>query len=125
MINRFVGVGRITKDIEVKFTNSGVAVTQFTIAINRKYEKDETDFIPVVAWRGLAENCAKYVGRGSLVGVEGRLQVSTYEDKDGKTVWKTEVIADDVRFLDSKKQDSGDPFQGVGVPMSDDDLLPF
>jgi single-strand DNA-binding protein len=128
MLNRVVLIGRLTKDVEVRFTSSGTAVANFTVACNRKFN-DETDFIQVVVWRGLAENCHKYIGKGSLVALEGRLQVSNYEDQDGKKVWKTEVVAEDVRFLDSKKEqqeDQGDSFQVVGKPIDLDDLdLPF
>ena len=88
----------------------------------------ETDFIFISVWRGLAENCAKYTSKGSLVALEGRLQVSSYDNQEGRKVWTTEVVADNVRFLDSKKKEDngGDPFQQVGKPIIlDDDMLPF
>jgi single-strand DNA-binding protein len=132
MINRVVLVGRLTKDAELRFTASGIAVANFTVACDRRFNKDETDFIQVVVWRGLAENVANYTRKGSLVALEGRLQVSSYEKDDGQRVWKTEVVADDVRFLDSKKRDdseqtdNSDPFQSVGDPIDiDDGSLPF
>jgi single-strand DNA-binding protein len=131
MINSVTLVGRVCNDIEVRFTSSGVAVTNLTVACVRKYNKEETDFIKVVVWRDQAENCHKYIGKGSLIAIEGRLQVSSYENQDGNKVWKTEVVADDVRFLDFRSkdqhQDNGnDPLAAAGKPIDLDDLdLPF
>lgn len=126
MLNKVIQIGRLTKDADLKYTQSGTAVARFTLAVQRNYTNAqgeyEADFIQVVVWRGLAENVAKYTGRGSLVAIEGRLQTGSYE-KDGRTVWTTEVVADNVRFLDSKgKQQQqevtvDDPFQKVGKPI--------
>src|SRR5690606_20956353 len=131
-INSVVLVGRVCNDVQVRFTSSGVAVTNLTVACNRKYNKDETDFIKVVVWRDQAENCHKYIGKGSLIGIEGGLQVSSNEDQDGKTVWKTEVVADNVKFLDSKKREDNssttenDPFrQGNPIDLDQEMDLPF
>jgi single-strand DNA-binding protein len=107
MYNRTILIGRITKDLELRYSPNGIAVVRFTLAVNRRYTQNgeqEADFIPIVAWRGLAENCANYLRKGSLVGLEGRLQVRSYENQEGRTVWTTEVIADDVRFLEPKNR---------------------
>lgn len=100
MLNRVILIGRLTRDPELRYTPNGTAVATFTLAINRKFNKEETDFIDIVAWRGLAENCANYLGKGRMAAVEGRLQVRTYENKEGQKRKITEVVADDVRFLD-------------------------
>jgi single-strand DNA-binding protein len=77
-------------------------VCQFTLAINRKYNREQTDFIDIVVWRQAAENCAQYLSKGQLAAVEGRLQVRSYEGQDGQKRKVTEVIADDVRFLSKR-----------------------
>lgn len=100
MLNRVILIGRLTRDPELRYTPNGTAVCNFSLAINRKFNRDETDFIDIVVWRGLAENCANYLGKGRLAAVEGRLQVRTYETQEGQKRKVTEVIADDVRFLD-------------------------
>jgi single-strand DNA-binding protein len=99
LLNRVILIGRLTRDPELRYTTSGTAVAQFTLAVNRKFNKDETDFIDIVAWRGLAENCANYLNKGSLAAIEGRLQIRSYENKEGQKRKATEVIADDIRFL--------------------------
>jgi len=100
MLNRVILIGRLTRDPELKYTTNGTAVATFTLAINRRFNKEETDFIDVVTWKGLAENCANYLGKGRLAAVEGRLQVRSYETKEGQKRKVTEVVAEDVRFLD-------------------------
>jgi len=106
MLNCVVLIGRLTKDPELRYTPSGVAVASFTLAVDRSWlnqqGEKEADFIPIVVWRKQAENCANYIGKGSLVAVQGRIQVRTYEAKDGQRRWVTEVIADNVRFLDKR-----------------------
>jgi single-strand DNA-binding protein len=107
MLNHVTLIGRLTKDPDLRYTPSGTAVAKFTLAVDRPRRSDsekETDFIPVVAWGKTAENCANYIGKGSLVAVEGRIQVRTYEAKDGGRRWVTEVIAEQVRFLDRRGQ---------------------
>ncbi len=100
MLNRVVLIGRLTRDPELKYTPNGVAVCSFTLAIDRKFNKNETDFIDIVVWRGLAENCANYLNKGRLTAVEGRLQIRTYETQEGQKRKVAEVVADDVRFLE-------------------------
>jgi len=106
MLNRAILIGRLTKDPELRYTPNGVAVASFTLAVDRPFTNQqgerEADFIPVVVWRKQAENCANYIGKGSLVAVEGRIQVRTYDAKDGQRRWVTEVVADNVRFLDKR-----------------------
>jgi len=139
MLNRTILIGRLTKDPELRYTPAGVAVCQFTLAVDRPFTRDggerETDFIPIVTWRQLAETCANYLRKGRLTAVEGRIQIRNYENSEGRRVYITEVIADNVRFLESGRQESGqsesrssnhDPFPEDGKPIdiSSDDL-PF
>jgi single-strand DNA-binding protein len=100
MLNRIILIGRLTRDPELKYTPQGTAAATFTLAVGRKYNKDETDFIDVIVWRGQAENVAQYLSKGRLAAVEGRLQIRGYETKDGQKRRVAEVVADDVRFLE-------------------------
>ncbi|HDT6947537.1 TPA: single-stranded DNA-binding protein [Staphylococcus aureus] len=106
MLNRIVLVGRLTKDPELKTAQNGVNVATFTLAVNRTFtnaqgERD-ADFINVVVFKKQAENVEKYLSKGSLAGVDGRLQTRNYENKDGQRVFVTEVVADSVQFLEPK-----------------------
>lgn len=116
MINRVVLVGRLTKDPELRYTPSGAAVAKFTLAVNRTFSnaqgQKEADFINVVAWRKQAENTANFLSKGSLAGIEGRIQTGSYEGQDGKRVYTTEVVADSVQFLEPKKKDNNQSSQG-------------
>ena len=125
MLNRVVLVGRLTRDVEMKYLPNGTPVANFTLAVDRPFSnKDgdkETDFIPIVVWRKQAESCAKYIGKGSLVAVDGRMQTRNYE-KDGRRVYITEVVADSVRFLDSRKKQE----QPIGTEVEyDEGDIPF
>lgn len=106
MINRVVLVGRLTKDPDLRYTPSGAANCRFTLAVNRSFAnaagEKETDFIQVTVWRKAAENVANYLKKGSLAGVEGRIQTGSYEGQDGKRIYTTEVVADSVQFLEPK-----------------------
>lgn len=134
MINRVVLIGRLTRDPELRYTANGVAVANFTLAVDRPFTNQQgerdTDFIRIVTWRKLAEVCANNLGKGRLVGLEGRIQVSSYETPEGDKRQSFEVVADNVRFLDWPKDkqgtSSGDnfPFDGNGFEQGDDDL-PF
>lgn len=150
MMNRVVLVGRLTKDPDLRYTANGVAVASFTLAVNRNFSNQqgerETDFINCVVWRKPAENCANYLKKGSLAGIDGRIQTRNYEGQDGKRVFVTEVLAESVQFLDTKNRNEespsqpssssqnrtnnqnlndGAPFSGPGrIDISDDDL-PF
>jgi single-strand DNA-binding protein len=105
VLNRVILIGRLTRDPELRYTPAGVAVTQFTLAVDRPFSgqggQREADFIPVVTWRQLAETCANYLRKGRLAAVEGRIQVRNYDNNEGRRVYVTEVIADNVRFLES------------------------
>lgn len=106
MINRVVLVGRLTKDPELKYTQTGIAVTRFTLAVNRAFQsasgEREADFISCVAWRKQAENVANFLKKGSLVGLDGRIQTGSFEGTDGKRVYTTEIVADSVQFLEPR-----------------------
>ena len=101
-------VGRLTKDLELRYTPSGVATVRFTIAVNRTFTgqngEKEVDFINCVAWRKQAENLANFQKKGNLIGIIGRIQTGSYEGQDGKRVYTTDVIADSIQFLDKKEQ---------------------
>lgn len=106
MINRVVLVGRLTKDPEYRTTPSGVSVATFTLAVNRTFTnaqgEREADFINVVVFRRQAENVNNYLFKGSLAGVDGRIQSRSYENQEGRRIFVTEVVADSVQFLEPK-----------------------
>jgi single-strand DNA-binding protein len=106
MINNVVLVGRLTRDVDVRFTQSGVAVGSFSIAVERNFKnaqgERETDFINCVIWRKAAENFARFTRKGSLVGVEGSIQTRNYENNQGQRVYVTEVLVDNFSLLESK-----------------------
>ena len=108
MINNTVLTGRLVQDPELRYTGSGVAVISFRLAVNRNFTnangEREADFINSQAWRGTAEVIANNLNKGSLIGVEGRIQTRNYQDNDNKTVYITEVVVDNVTFLESKTQ---------------------
>lgn len=152
MLNRVVLVGRLTRDPDLRYTPNGIAVSNFTIACNRPFKtkdgEQEADFINGVVWRKAAESLAEYMKKGSMIGIDGRLQSRTYDDKDGKKVFVTEVLAESIQFLESRgqqnngqsqqpspydyqqtqqqQQQPSDPFADAGEPIdiSGDDL-PF
>lgn len=105
MINRAVLTGRLTKDAELRTTQSGLSVATFTLAVNRQYSKakGDADFINCVIWRKAAENFCNFTSKGSLVGIDGRIQTRSYDDKDGKRVYVTEIVVDSFSLLESKK----------------------
>ena len=147
-MNRAILIGRLTRDPELRTTsNTGVSVCTFTVAVDRRRSRDrekEADFIPVVVWREQAENCAKYLRKGSQVGVCGSIQTRSYDAQDGSKRYVTEVVADEVQFLTSRSE-SGEggsshyaptaprpqtqPQQRANVPAMDmeeiDEELPF
>ena len=143
MINNVTLVGRLTKDVELKYTPANQAVAQFTLAVNRTFKnangERESDFINCVIWRKSAENFANFVKKGALIGITGRIQTRNYENQQGQRVYITEVIAENFQMLESRNQQQGqqqgqvtqqqskqpDPFAG-GAPMDlNDDSLPF
>ncbi|WP_141430696.1 single-stranded DNA-binding protein [Bacillus sp. 03113] len=111
MMNRVVLVGRLTKDPDLRYTPSGVPVATFTLAVNRTFTNQqgekEADFINCVIWRRPAENVANFLKKGSLAGVDGRIQTRSYEGQDGKRVYVTEVVAESVQFLEPRNSSGG------------------
>ena len=120
-MNKVVLIGRLTKDPELRYTPGGVAVTSFFLAVNRSFTNSqgerEADFIPVVVWRVQAENCAKYLNKGRLVAVAGRIQTRSYNTPDGQRRYTWEVVADEVQFLDRGDGNTG----RISEPVSRDD----
>lgn len=133
MLNKIILMGRLTRDPELRRTQSGTAVASFTLAVDRDYKPQdgerETDFIDVVAWRGTGEFVSKYFTKGRMAVVEGRLQVRDWTDKDGNKRRSTEVVADNVYFGDSKRPESGTPAEPSGelqeLPDEEKGELPF
>ncbi|MEC5422097.1 single-stranded DNA-binding protein [Virgibacillus sp. C22-A2] len=130
MINAVTLVGRLTKDVDLRYTPNGKAVGNFTLAVNRPFKtngQQETDFINCTIWGKQAENLANFMKKGSQVGVTGRIQTRTYENSEGKTVFVTEVVADQAAFLESKKDNQS---SNQSIPASEgteiqDTELPF
>ena len=124
MLNRVILIGRLTADPEQRYTQNGTAVTNFRLAVDRPYTSQsgqrEADFIPVVVWDKQAETCANYLNKGRLVAVDGRLQVRSYDAQDGSRRWVTEVVAQDVRFLDWGRQSDQESDNPQGTDQSDD-----
>lgn len=109
MVNNVVLVGRLSKDVEVRKTQTGISVASFTVACDRRVSKDAqqqqtADFINCVAWRQSADFLAQYARKGAMVSVEGRIQTRTYDKQDGTKAYVTEVVCDDVHLLESKSQ---------------------
>lgn len=107
MINRVVLTGRLTRDLELRRTQSGTSVVSFTLAVDRNFKKEgqpEADFINCVAWNRQADTMAQYLHRGSLIGVDGRLQTRNYENQQGQRVYITEVLVESFTFLESRNQ---------------------
>ena len=107
-MNKVVLIGRLTKDPELRYTPSNVPTTTFSLAVNRNFTNQngvrEADFINIVVWRKQAETAKKYLSKGSLIAIEGRIQTRNYDGADGKKVYVTEVVADNYEFLESKGQ---------------------
>ena len=149
MINNVVLTGRLTKDVDLKYTQSGTAVGTFTLAVDRQFKnaqgEKETDFVNVVIWKKSAEALANYTRKGSLIGITGRIQTRNYENQQGNRVFVTEVVAEGFTFLESKnsqngqqdpsqrqdnfknyKQENKDPFLSSGQSIDiDESMLPF
>ena len=116
MINNVTLTGRITKDLEKKETGKGTSVVNFSLAVDRRFKDSngnrEADFIGIQAWGMTADLLCKYCGKGSLIGIEGRIQTRNYENNQGQCVYVTEVVAENVTFLDSKKKNNDQSQQG-------------
>lgn len=109
-MNKVILIGRLTRDPELRYTSSNVATASFSVAVDRNFTNQngerEADFINIVVWRKQAENCKNYLTKGSQVAIEGRIQTRNYDGQDGKKVYVTEVVADNVQFLGSKGSSS-------------------
>ena len=118
-MNRVMLIGRLTAKPELRYTGSNLPFARFSVAVNRTFNnaqgQRETDFINVVVWRKQAENVKKYITKGSLVAVEGRIQTGSYE-KDGQRVYTTDVVADNVQFLETKAQSQNRPVEDSVTP---------
>ena len=131
-MNKAMLIGNLTRDPELKTINNGASVCSFSIAVNRRFTQADgsraTDFFNITAWRALGENCAKFLKKGSKVGIIGEIQTRTYEAQDGSKRYVTEIVADEVEFLSPKQSDGQ---MGGGVPDAPDmqpiadDNLPF
>lgn len=127
-MNKVFLIGNLTRDPELSTTGSGVKFCRFTLAVSRSYSKDgkrETDFLPVVVWRAQADNCARYLKKGSKAAISGTIQTRSYDTQDGNRRYVTEIAADEVQFLSTKNDDGKDD----GVDFDDltpiDEDLPF
>lgn len=127
MINSVVLVGRLTKEVELRKTQTGMSVVSFSLAVDRTYKKEgqpEADFINCIAWDKKADLMNTYLGKGSMIGVEGHIQVRSYQNQQGQKVYITEVVVDQLHFLDTKKpQQTTAPQQNAVVDEYAD--LPF
>ncbi|HOB63859.1 MAG TPA: single-stranded DNA-binding protein [Clostridia bacterium] len=107
-MNKVILIGNLTRDPETNTTNSGIKVCKFTIAVNRNYSSvdgtRQTDFLPVICWRNQAENCGKFLRKGSKVGICGSIQTRSYDGPDGSKRYVTEIVADEVQFLSTRSE---------------------
>ena len=129
-MNKVFIVGRLTRDPEHRTTPNGISVTTFSVAVTRRTNREESDFLNVVVWRGLADNCAKYLVKGQQAAVCGELRTRSYDAKDGSRRYVTEILAEDVEFLAKPKgaerrEEPSGMFAPDGGYMPDDDDLSF
>jgi single-strand DNA-binding protein len=132
-MNKVILIGRLVKDPEMRYTQSGKGVCSFVLAVDRRFSKEgqqTADFIPIVAWNKLADICGNNLVKGRRISVEGRMQVRNYDAQDGTKRYVTEVIADEVEFLDSKRDGQPKPeqqgkssFDGANIP--DEEIITF
>ena len=121
-MNKLFLIGRLSKDIELRYTQSNKAVASTTIAVNRQKKEDGADFINLVVWGKSAENLYNYQKKGNQIAVDGRIQTRNYEDSDGNKRYVTEVVAENIKFLDSKKQENAQNSQNI-VQKSNSEIL--
>ena len=138
-MNKVVLIGRLTKDPELRFAaGSGTAVSRFTVAVNRQFKRDETDFINCVAFGKAAEVVEKYFKKGMAIGLTGRIQTGSYTNKDGQKVYTTDVVVEETEFVESKGASSADNSNNsrpapsaannndfMSIPNGVDEELPF
>nr|WP_137598221.1 single-stranded DNA-binding protein [Paucilactobacillus kaifaensis] len=130
MINRTILVGRLTNDMELRYTQSGTAVGSFNLAVNRQFKNAdgdrEADFVSCVVWRKAAESLANFTHKGSLIGIDGRIQTRNYENKQGTRVYVTEVVVDNFSLLEPKSNDQQPRANASNDSMNIDAIdLPF
>ena len=125
MLNHTVLLGRIGQEIELRTTNSGTDVVAFRLAVPRNFNKDATDWINVVAWKGTATLISKHFQKGDLICIEGSIQTRDYDDKDGKKVYVTEVIAERVHFVTGKREANANTDTNTLAETADDDFVPI
>ena len=122
MINNVVLIGRLTRDAELRYTPSNIAVATFNLAVNRNFKNDngdrEADFINVVMWRQQAENFANWVKKGNLVGITGRIQTRSYDNQQGQRVYVTEVVAESFQILEKKDNSANNASMENQIPPS-------
>ena len=132
-MNKAIIIGNLTKNPELRTTQSGISICTFRVAVSRPHKRDETDYLNVVTWRGLAENCAKYLAKGRKVAVIGSIQTRDYDASDGTKRYITEIVADDVEFLSPKNETASErtfdkspetEFEDDFEPLDDSDM-PF
>lgn len=129
-MNKVIIIGNLTRDPELRTTPNGISVCTFSVAVNRRFSKEnEVDYLPVTVWRAQADNCAKYLKKGSKVAVTGSIQIRSY-DKEGEKRYATDIVAEEVEFLSAKSQSQGDSDYGSSAPVSelepvDSNELPF
>jgi len=129
-MNKCILIGNLTKDPEITTTSNGVSVCRFTLAVTRRFANSEgerdTDFISIVAWRALADNCHKFIKKGSKVAVVGNIQSRSYDATDGTKRYVTEIVAEEVEFLNTRSNDGVEKKDEVTkLEPIDDDSLPF
>lgn len=130
-MNKVILIGNLTKDPELTTTNSGISVCRFTLAVSRRFVgasgERETDFLNIVAWRSQAENCSKYLKKGSKCAVTGSIQTRSYDAQDGSKRYVTEITADEVEFISTKNDGTGAEKKDDVAELEpiDDDTLPF
>lgn len=124
-MNKVSLVGRLTRQVELRYSKEGKAIARYTLAINRSHKRDEADFISCLSFGKTAEVVAQYTDKGSLIGVSGEIRTGSYE-KDGKRIYTFEVMGNEIELLDSKKSENNQvPFKGEKTIELDDDSLPF
>lgn len=127
-MNKVILIGNLTKDPELSETNSGVKYCRFTLAVKRKHANEsgerDSDFINFIAWRGVAENCHKFLSKGKKAGVIGSLQTRTYDAEDGSKRYVTEVVAEEIEFLTPQNKANSD-YKPLDAEPVEEDGLPF
>ena len=128
MINKWLGIGNLTRDVDLKYSHQGDTIANFTIACGEKYKdksgnmQEQTEFVRIVAFKRLAEICGKYLNKGSKVYIEGKMQTRKYQDKDGVQRYTTEIIAQNMQMLGGQRNDSP---KDTGYDVPDDGDAPF